>query len=117
MVDDQLASEDEVRQPSHEHDEAVKRDGNGKKVVFTHPIGHKRYERKPEKKMEIGPKDAAVDFLNGMEHVMVIVPVNSNIDETQDIVEKYGNDGAKGGQVRSMRRLQLEDHDGDDDGN
>jgi hypothetical protein len=51
-----------------------------------------------------------------MEHVMVIVPVDADIDETQDIAQKHRQHWFQCPQVDLVRHFQFQHHDGDDDG-
>ena len=48
---------------------------------------------------------------------MVVIPVDSDINEAQDIAEKNGKTWPQGREIRSMRRPHLQHHNGDDDGN
>ena len=50
-----------------------------------------------------------------MEHVMVIVPVDANINETQDISEKNGQHRPQRLHGAALRHSHLQHHDGDDD--
>ena len=57
-------------------------------MVLAHPAGSKWKEREPEEQMEVCPKDATVDLAAGMKHVMVIVPIDADIDEAENIAQK-----------------------------
>ena len=46
----------------------------------------------------------------------MIVPVYCNIQKAEDIAEKGGCKGDECAQIRPVRRLQLEHHDRDNDG-
>ena len=50
-----------------------------------------------------------------MKHVVMIVPIDSDIDKTQDISEKYWYEITKTLQISRMRYSELEHHNGDDD--
>src|SRR5450631_1564114 len=65
--------------------------------------------------MQIGPQRPAVDVLNGMQHVMMIVPVDAHVDEADHVAQEYRDERHERRQVGAMRRLQLQHHDGDDD--
>jgi hypothetical protein len=54
-------------------------------VVFAHPAGGEGDEGKPEEEMEIGPEDAGGDGADGMEQVVVVVPVDADVDEAEDV--------------------------------
>jgi len=57
-------------------------------MVLAHPAGDERNEREPEKQMQICPKIATADTPYGVEHVVMIVPINPEKNKTQDIAEK-----------------------------
>lgn len=64
--------------------------------------------------MKICPERHAADAINRMKDVVVIVPIDSDINETQHVTEKRRKHRAKGFQIRLVRRFHLEDHDCDD---
>src|SRR5881296_1004758 len=78
------ALEYRVRQGSHYEHKAVHRCGQRREVIFSRPVRHERHERKPEQQMEIGPENLAVDTVARLEHVMMIVPINTEENKTQD---------------------------------
>src|SRR4029077_14929775 len=49
-------------------------------------------------------------------HVMMVVPVDRQIDEAQKVAEKDRKQRLNGSPVGAVRNLQLQHHDGDDDG-
>ena len=65
--------------------------------------------------MKIRPKDAAVYAFDGVHHVVVIVPVDGDIDKAQDIAEEDVADGAQRLKSIAFRHFELQNHDGDDD--
>jgi hypothetical protein len=48
--------------------------------------------------------------------MMMIVPVDADVDETQNVAEENRKNGAKHIKGRPVRDFQLEHHNGDDDG-
>src|SRR3989344_3986164 len=66
--------------------------------------------------MQVGPQDRAAHMLRGMQHVMMIVPVNAEIDETQHISQENRQQRTQRGKISAMRHLHFQNHDGDDDG-
>ena len=53
-----------------------------------------------------------------MQHVMVIVPVDAEIDEAEHVAQEHRDLWApEASTLVAVRHLQLEHHDGDDDGN
>ena len=107
--------EHEIRETGHEQDAAVGGDRPGRKIVLAHPRGRERNERQPEQQMEVGPEDAAGDPLGHVEHVVVIVPVDPEVDEAQDVAQERGHERAQRVELVDVRRLQLQHHDRDDD--
>jgi hypothetical protein len=63
--------------------------------------------------MRIPPEIAPVDPPGGMQHVVMIIPIDSQENEAQDVAKK---NGPKRHQLRRVRHLQLPYHDRDDDG-
>src|ERR1035437_5150198 len=66
--------------------------------------------------MQVRPQDWPSDRENCMQHVVMVVPVDANIDETQHITEKNRNQRCQCIEVLAMWHLQLQNHDRDDDG-
>ena len=58
---------------------------------------------------------APVDPLRRVQHVVVVVPVDADVDEAQHVAEEHRQQRAQRGQVGAVRHLQLEHHDRDDD--
>src|SRR5919109_2512303 len=65
--------------------------------------------------MGIRPQDAAVHLEMNFEQMMMVVPVDRDIQEAEHIREKGGRNGDEGAQIRPMRGFELQHHDGDDD--
>jgi hypothetical protein len=51
-----------------------------------------------------------------MKQMMMIVPVDANVYETQDITQQDGNERPQGSNFGAVRNLHSQYHDGDDDG-
>src|SRR5450631_3901672 len=66
--------------------------------------------------MQVCPEDAAGHFVDGVEHVVVVVPVDADVDEAEDVAEHYRQDRLQGGKIAAGGHFHLQDHDGDDDG-
>src|ERR1700734_2034381 len=84
-------------------------------MVLAHPRRGKRDQRKPEEQVEIGPEDRTVDALRGIKHVMMIVPVNADIHKAQKIAYKDRQHRQQIMDIISMRNMQFQDHDRNDD--
>jgi hypothetical protein len=66
--------------------------------------------------MEIGPKDRSAYLLYGMKQMMMIVPVNADVDKAEHIAHEYRKQGVQRGRIISVRHFHFQHHDGDDDG-
>ena len=95
---------------------AVEDDGEAVTLFFKHPGGEVRKKRGTEEKEQIGVEDAAIDLFNAMDEEMVIDPIDAGEGEGEDVDEEDGKDGMDAGDAVRMRDLELEHHDGDDDG-
>src|SRR5438477_12907225 len=84
-------------------------------MVLAHPAGDEREKGKPEEQMQVGPHEPGTHCLAGLEEVMVIVPVDAEINEAQHISQKDGQERPERGQIRAVRHAKLQHHDGDDD--
>ena len=85
-------------------------------LIFTHPCRSEWQERQPEKEMKIGPENPAADLLSRLEQVMVIVPIDADVNETQDVAQQYRQDRFQRRKFNRMRYLQFQHHNCDDDG-
>ena len=65
--------------------------------------------------MEVCPQNTTGDFFAGVKHVVVIVPVDADIDEAEYIAEKYRYKLCEPGQRWIMWHLHLEHHYRDND--
>jgi len=52
-------------------------------MVLPNPAGGKRDQREPEEQVQIRPQHPAVDAMDQVEEVVMIVPVYGNVNETQ----------------------------------
>ena len=62
-------------------------------MILSHPARDKRNQRQPEQQVHIRPQDGATHMLHGVQHVVVVVPVNGEIDEAENVTEKTGSTG------------------------
>src|ERR1017187_3766145 len=113
---DDGALQNVVGDGGHEEDEAVDGGGYRSEMVFADPRGGEREKREPEKQVEVRPEDAAADAFGGLEEVVMVVPINADVDEAQDVAEEDGQERFQGGEVGGVRDFQFQHHDGDDDG-
>src|SRR5215475_12492169 len=66
--------------------------------------------------MQVGPEDLAIDPLSGVEQMMMVVPVNAEKNEAEDVSQEYRDERTKRLPVTAVGNPQLQDHDGDEDG-
>ncbi len=50
-------------------------------MVLAHPACGEGKQREPKEQVQVRPKDTAANLLGGLEEVVVIVPVDAEIDE------------------------------------
>src|ERR1700730_2617578 len=66
--------------------------------------------------MQIRPQDTTGNMLRRLQEVMMVVPVDADVNEAQDIAEENRKEWLQGRKTGSLRRLHFQHHDGDDDG-
>lgn len=54
-------------------------------------------------------------MLHRMKHMVMIMPIDSDIDEAQHVPEEYWYEFSKCMQISTVRDFEFEYHDGDDD--
>ena len=84
--------------------------------VLAHPGGGERHQRDPEQQVQVGPQDRPGDRLHRVQHMVMVVPVDADVDEAQHIAQEDRQQRPQVGEGGPVRDLQLEHHDGDDDG-
>src|SRR5262245_2319462 len=84
-------------------------------MILAHPPCHERKERQPEQQMEVGPENEARHLFRRLQHVVMVVPVNAEVDEAQNIAEENGKQRPQRREVLAERDSELEHHDRDDD--
>ena len=67
---------------------AVQGGGHRGEMVLARPAGDERKEREPEQQVKISPEYVAVDMLDSVQHVVMIVPINPDRDRTHHIGNK-----------------------------
>jgi hypothetical protein len=92
--DDDLL-QDPIGQGGRQYDAAVEETWQGIEMVFSHPGGCKGQGRQPKQQVQVGPEHATRHALAGLQHVMVIVPIDATINETQNIAEENGNEAGE----------------------
>jgi len=85
-------------------------------VVLSHPRGCKWKQGQPEKKVQVRPKYAARDVPGALKHVMVVVPIDADVNEAENVAEKNRQLRFERGEIGVFGRFQLQHHNRDDDG-
>lgn len=85
-------------------------------MILADPAGGEGKQGEPEEQVQVGPQDAAGHPVDGVQHVVVVVPVDADVHETEEIAEEYRQHRHKGGEFGAVGHLHLQNHDGDDDG-
>jgi hypothetical protein len=65
--------------------------------------------------VQIRPEDLTVDALGGVEHVVVVVPVDAQEHIAENVREEDGHNRRQHADRVAVRDLQVQDHDGDED--
>lgn len=80
--------QDVIGDAAHQEDSSIKSRRSLSEVILSHPRRGEGNEGEPEEEMQVCPQDRPVYFTGGVEHVVVIVPVNPQHDEAEDISEE-----------------------------
>lgn len=86
-------------------------------MILSHATGRKWNQRQPEQQVQIGPQQRAIDVRDQVKEVMVVIPVDRDVDEAQHIAEKHRRQRQERIRARILRHLQLQHHDRNNDGN
>ena len=65
--------------------------------------------------MQIGPQYSARHFLDGVHQVVVVVPINADVNEAQDVAQENWPELEKRCQIFTMGNFEFQHHDGNDD--
>src|SRR2546423_8200190 len=84
-------------------------------MVLAHPPGDEGKERQPKQQMQIRPKNSAIYATRGLDQMMVIVPVDAQVKETQHVTQKNRQERFDSRPIQAVRHLELQHHDCDDD--
>ena len=66
--------------------------------------------------MEIRPEHPSVDAVDQVKEMVMIAPVDRDVDETKHVTQEDRYRLLERAEVGGVRRLQIEHHDRDDDG-
>ena len=113
MTGDRGAQE-EKREGARSRDGGVKRDRKGQGVIVAEINRDPRHERDPKEEVDVCPKHNGIDPGHEVNEMMMIDPVDSDDDEAQDIGKKGWPHFRQRSCCRIVRRLQLQNHDGNE---
>lgn len=102
-----LKGKNRVSHSAHEQEDTVDRNGDAGIVALGHPTGAEWDEREPKEEVIIGPEDRTSDSLYGLEHVVVVVPVDTKKDETEDVAANGREEGGEVGESESVGGPEL----------
>ena len=97
-------------------DGGIKRDRKGERVIVAEINRDPGQERDPKEQINVCPKNDRIDPGHEVNEMMMIDPVDRNDDEAQDIGKKSWPHPCQGSWSRIVRRLQLQNHDGNENG-
>ena len=115
MLRDDHLLQDRVGDGGQKHHHPVNGGRQRGEVILAHPAGDERHERQPEEEVQVRPQNLSVDSVCGVEHVVMIVPVDAQVDEAQHVSQKHRHEGPERFPVGPMRDPQFQHHDRDQD--
>jgi len=101
---------------SEDHGRNIESDREGVHLLFEDVGGEEGQKREAEEEAEVGVEDEFVGLFGSVDEVVVVDPVNTGEGKGDEVQAKRGKDGAKSVEAILVGDLELEHHDGDDDG-
>jgi hypothetical protein len=102
------------RNGARSRDGGVKCDRKREGVIIAEINRDPGDERNPKEQIDVCPKNDRIDPGHEVNEMMMIDPVDRDDDEAQDIGKKGGPHPRQRLRGRIVRRLQLQDHDGNE---
>src|SRR6185503_5360606 len=65
--------------------------------------------------MQVGPQDRAGNAVSDVHHVVMIVPIDTEVHEAQHVTQQHRNQWRQTFDAFTMWHLHFQDHDGNDD--
>src|SRR5207248_11255963 len=115
MITRDRFAQEKKRNGARRGDGGIKRDWKWQRVIVAEINRYPRDERDPKKQIDVCPKNDRIDPVHEVNEMMMIDPIDRNDDEAQDISEKGWPHPRQRSGRRIVRRLQLQDHDGNED--
>ena len=88
MNSDESPCQDEICAGRQQQNDPVHGNRPRVEVILTHPSGSKWNQRQPEQQVQVGPQSCTVHALSCVQQVMMIVPINSDVNEAQDVAQE-----------------------------
>ncbi len=99
-----------------DHGRGVEGDGEGVELHLEQVGGEEGEQREAEEEEEVGVEDGLVGLLGAVDEMVMVYPVDGGEGEGESVDGEGGEDGAESGEAGLMGDVELEHHDGDDDG-
>jgi hypothetical protein len=115
MVADGEAKDEKAGAGEH-HGDDIDADGEGIHLVVEDVGGEERQKGKAEEKDQIGVEDTLGGLVGAVNQVVMIDPVDAGEDEGEQVDGEGGKDGDQASKTEVVGDLEIEHHDGDDDG-
>jgi hypothetical protein len=109
-------AQEEKAEAGQDHGGDVDGDREGVHLFFEDVGGEEREQREAEKEAEVGVEDTLVSLFGAVDEVVMVDPVNANESKGDEIEAEGGENGAEAGETVLVGNLELEHHNGDDDG-
>src|SRR5207245_2559617 len=91
MMGYKASGQNKIRDPGKQQDAAIGRHRSGREMVLSHPGRCERGKGKPKEKVQVCPQNLASDVLRCLKQMMMIVPVDTYVEKTENVTKKNGN--------------------------
>jgi hypothetical protein len=116
MMTGDRRAEQEKRNGARSRDGGIQCDRKRQRVIVAEINRDPGQERDPKEQINVCPKNDRIDPGHEVNEMMMIDPVDRDDDEAEDIGKKGRPHSRQGSWGRIVRRLQLQNHDGNKNG-
>ena len=109
-------TQEEKTEASDDHGGDVDGDREGVHLLVEDVGREEGQQRQAEEEAQVGVEDQLVGLFGAVDEVVMIDPVDADEGKGDEIEAQRGENGAEAGEAVLVGDLQLEHHDGDDDG-
>jgi hypothetical protein len=109
-------AQEEKAEAGKDHRGDIDGDREGVHLLFQDIGGEEGQEGEAEEEAKVGVEDEVVGLLGAMDEMVMVDPVDRGEGERDEIEAQCGENGAQTGEAVLVGDLELEHHDGDDDG-